>query len=281
MYDDRLLNLPFNKAFWKLVLKKPLSLLDIECVDTNIGRYILELNQIVKNKQQIYEDHTDPDIREKHISKLDLKGTRVEDLALCFTLPGYDQVELKPNGKKILVTVENIENYISLVAEHTLLQHCQAAAFCKGFEKLIPIETLNIFEYDELESVICGKGTECWDFEFLENVLRPAHGYTRTSVVFKNLLKLMSLFTIEERKMFLQFVTGCPRLPIGGFKALNPPLTVVRKAPTNISVCADKYLPSVMTCQNYLKLPEYSSYEILEKQLRYAFTEAKEAFHLS
>lgn len=281
LYDDRLLNLPFNKAFWKLVLGKPMNLIDLESIDSNIGRYILELNQVVKNKIQIYEEHSNSDVREKHINKLDLKGVRIEDLHLSFTLPGYDQIQLKPNGKNTLVTINNIENYVTLVAEQSLLQHCQASAFRKGFEKLIPIETLNVFEYDELESVLCGKGTDSWDIEFLESVIVPAHGYTRSSTVFKNLLKLMSLLNVEERKMFLQFVTGCPRLPIGGFKALVPPLTVVRKAPTNLAISPDKYLPSVMTCQNYLKLPEYSSYQILEKQLRYAFTEAREAFHLS
>lgn len=281
LYDDRLLNLPFNQVFWKLVLGKTISLLDLEIVDKNIGRYLLELNQVVKNKIQVLEDHQDSDIREKHLKHIDLKGVRIEDLNLNFTLPGYEQVELKPNGKNIIVTIDNIDSYLALVAEQTLLQHCQASAFRKGFEKLIPIEMLNVFEIDELESVICGKGTDIWDTEYLETVLVPTHGYSRKSQVFTNLLLLMSRFDSNERRMFLQFVTGCPRLPIGGFKSLTPPLTVVRKSPTNPEIMPDKYLPSVMTCQNYLKIPEYSSYEILEKQLRYAFTEAKEAFHLS
>lgn len=281
LYDDRLVNLPFNKAFWKLALNKPMTLLDLENVDGDIGRYMLELNQISKQKAQILEEHQDADIREKHIHRIELKGVRVEELNLTFTMPGNDNIELKPNGKNIYVTIDNIEEYISRATEKILLQHGQAKAFRRGFEKVFPIENLCAFELDELENVICGKGTEVWELEFLETVIVPAHGYTRSSSVFKNLLKLMSVFSAEERKMFLQFVTGCPRLPIGGFKSLTPQLTVVRKAPSHPGVDADKYLPSVMTCQNYLKVPEYSSYQILEKQMRYAFTEAKEAFHLS
>ena len=281
LYDDRLLNLPFNPVFWKLVLGRTISLLDLEAVDKNIGSYLLELNQVAKNKLQVLEDHQDADIRDKHIKRLDLKGVRIEDLHLNFTLPGYEQIELKPNGKNIIVSIDNIENYLSLVAEQMLLQHCQATAFRKGFEKLIPVEALNTFELAELECVICGKGTESWEIDFLTAVIVPAHGYTRNSTVFRNLLTLMSKFTADERRMFLQFVTGCPRLPIGGFKSLNPPLTVVRKSPTHAEILPDTYLPSVMTCQNYLKIPEYSSYQVMEKQLRYAFTEAKEAFHLS
>jgi E3 ubiquitin-protein ligase TRIP12 len=281
LFDDRLLNLPLNKAFWKLVLNKPMSLLDLENIDCNIGRCILELNQAAKQKAQIIEEHQDRDIREKHIKRIDLKGIRLEDLHLNFTLPGYEQIELKENGKNLWVTIENVEEYIQQVAEKTIIQSCQASAFRKGFEKLIPLDSLSVFELDELENLVCGKGTESWEYETLKNLIVPAHGYSRNSPVFNNLLKVMSVFNAEERKMFLQFVTGCPRLPLGGFKVLVPPLTVVRRAPTNPNLSADKYLPSVMTCQNYLKLPEYSTYQILEKQLRYAFTEAKEAFHLS
>ena len=35
----------------------------------------------------------------------------------------------------------------------------------------------------------------------------------------------------DERKKFLKFVTGSPRLPNGGFGALDPKLTVVLKKP--------------------------------------------------
>lgn len=281
LYDDRLINLPFNKIFWKILLGKNLSLLDLETIDPHLGRYMIELNQVVKQRKQILEDHQDEDIREKHLKKIEFKGIRIEDLHLNFTLPGYDHIELVFGGKDKLVTIDNLHEYIEKVVERTMIQDCQINAFKKGFEKLIPVESLNIFEPDELESVICGKGFECWEFEDLLETIIPAYGYTRKTPVFLNLLKIMSELKPEERKMFLQFVTGSPRLPIGGFKGLNPPLTVVRKLPTNPQVCPDKYLPSVMTCQNYLKLPEYSSYEVIKQQIKYAFTEAKETFHLS
>lgn len=281
LYDDRLLNLPFNKIFWKMLLGKNISLLDLETIDPHLGRYMLELTQIVKQRKQILEDHQDEDIRTKHLKKIEFKGIRIEDLHLNFTLPGYDNIELVFGGKDKMVTLDNLGDYIQKVVERTMLQDCQINAFKKGFEKLIPVHALNVFEYDELESVLCGKGSECWEFDDLIEVILPAYGYTRKTPVFLNLLKIMSEFKPDERKMFLQFVTGSPRLPIGGFKSLSPPLTVVRRPPTNPLVCPDKYLPSVMTCQNYLKLPEYSSYEITKQQIKYAFTEAKETFHLS
>jgi E3 ubiquitin-protein ligase HECTD1 len=70
-----------------------------------------------------------------------------------------------------------------------------------------------------------------------------------------------------ERKTFVQFLTGCSSLPPGGLANLHPRLTVVRKDGN------DSSYPSVNTCVHYLKLPEYSSEEILKKQLMIACQE--------
>jgi E3 ubiquitin-protein ligase TRIP12 len=69
-------------------------------------------------------------------------------------------------------------------------------------------------------------------------------------------------------------------LCITGFKSLTPLLTVVCKA-SEPPYTSDDYLPSVMTCVNYLKLPDYSSLEILRERLRVAVREGQGAFHLS
>lgn len=65
-----------------------------------------------------------------------------------------------------------------------------------------------------------------------------------------------------------------------GFKALTPPLTVVRKTlETNMN--PDDFLPSVMTCVNYLKLPDYSSIEVMRSKLQIAASEGQLSFYLS
>ena len=87
-------------------------------------------------------------------------------------------------------------------------------------------------------------------------------------------------YNSEEQRKFLQFVTGSPRLPVGGLKSLSPPLTVVRKT-FEPADDADNYLPSVMTCVNYLKLPTYSSVEVMREKLRVAVNEGQHSFHLS
>lgn len=68
-----------------------------------------------------------------------------------------------------------------------------------------------------------------------------------------------------------------------GFRMLHPPLTIVRKAAESNSdnINPDSFLPSVMTCVNYLKLPDYSSKEIMKQKLQTAIQDGQHAFLLS
>lgn len=70
------------------------------------------------------------------------------------------------------------------------------------------------------------------------------------------------------------------RLFLPGFRSLNPPLTIVRKT-FESTENPDDFLPSVMTCVNYLKLPDYSSIEIMREKLLIAAREGQQSFHLS
>lgn len=56
-------------------------------------------------------------------------------------------------------------------------------------------------------------------------------------------------------------------------------MNIVRK--NEGSVNPDIFLPSVMTCQNFLKIPEYSTLEILTERFDVASKEGQESFTLS
>jgi E3 ubiquitin-protein ligase TRIP12 len=56
--------------------------------------------------------------------------------------------------------------------------------------------------------------------------------------------------------------------------------TVVCK-PSEPPYTSDDYLPSVMTCVNYLKMPDYSTMDVLKNKLTVAVQEGQGAFHLS
>lgn len=46
--------------------------------------------------------------------------------------------------------------------------------------------------------------------------IKADHGFNMDSKSVRNLLQAMSEFVSQERRDFLQFVTGSPKLPIGG-----------------------------------------------------------------
>lgn len=157
----------------------------------------------------------------------------------------------------------------------------------EGFESVFSLTSLKMFFPDELEQVFCGSTQNSssydapWDVKTLAEACKPDYGYNAESRSLKLLYEVMSSFNREEQRQFLQFVTGSPRLPVGGFKALSPPLTIVKRTFESENVNPDDYLPSVMTCVNYLKLPDYSSKEVLREKLKLAALEGQYSFHLS
>ena len=193
----------------------------------------------------------------------------------------------------------------------------QLDAFREGFDEVFPLRHLAVFMPEELEQHIRGD-SEPWDLEtlrarfvcdtclcfrtqvhtvslsLLSRSMSPSqlltgtrsisvladHGFSETSMPIVWLLNIMTGMDKAHRRLFMRFVTGSPTLPAGGLRHLKPQLTVVRKE-AEAPLSADDYLPSVMTCANYLKLPDYSSQEVLNRQLLVAMHEGQLSFLLS
>lgn len=155
----------------------------------------------------------------------------------------------------------------------------QIEAFREGFNCLFAIDDLKLLTYSELVSLF-GKADEDWSYATLADTIRADHGFAMDSEPVKHLLEILSSMDATEKRQFIQFTTGSPRLPIGGWKALRPVFTVVRKMPEE-PLAADDYLPSVMTCANYFKMPAYSSKEVTRTRLLTAMKEGQNSFLLS
>ena len=213
---------------------------------------------------------------------LTLDGCPIEDLNLDFTLPGYSSIELKKGGKYILTKLSNLDQYVKLLRHWTLSEGVrrQMEAFKAGFEAIVPLHHLRIFYPEELDALFCGSGYQSWDVRMLMDSCKTDHGFTHESIQIKYLFEILSSYNADEQRKFLQFITGSPRLPYGGLRSLTPPLTIVRKT-LEPGQNPDHFLPSVMTCVNYLKLPEYSSCEIMREKLRISGEEGRNSFHLS
>ncbi|XP_059667702.1 E3 ubiquitin-protein ligase UPL4 isoform X2 [Cornus florida] len=276
LQDGRVLDLPFSKAFYKLILGQELTVYDIHTFDPGFGRTLLEFQALVERKR-----HLESVCGENSTFKLDscFRNTRIEDLCLEFILPGYPYYVLTCGPDSRMVNIANLEEYVSLIVDATINAGIsrQVEAFKSGFNQVFPIKHLQVFTEEELEHLLCGE-CELWTSNDLLDHIKFDHGYTASSPPIINLLEIIQEFNREQQRAFLQFVTGAPRLPPGGLASLNPKLTIVRK---HCSRCPDADLPSVMTCANYLKLPPYSSKERMKEKLLFAITEGQGSFHLS
>uniref|UniRef100_A0A4W6BZF6 E3 ubiquitin-protein ligase n=1 Tax=Lates calcarifer TaxID=8187 RepID=A0A4W6BZF6_LATCA len=249
VYHGKLLDAFFIRPFYKMMLQKPITLQDMESVDSE---YFNSLMWILEN------DPTD----------LDLRFTIDEDL-----FGQTHQHELKPGGAEIVVTNENKKEYIHLVMQWRFVNRIQKqmTAFKEGFFELIPQDLIKIFDENELELLMCGLGDVDVN-DWRENT-KYKNGYCSNHVVIQWFWKTVLLMDAEKRIRLLQFVTGTSRVPMNGFAELygsnGPQLFTIEQWGTR------EKLPRAHTCFNRLDLPPYESFEELREKLHIAIENAQ------
>ncbi|XP_011183949.2 E3 ubiquitin-protein ligase TRIP12 isoform X2 [Zeugodacus cucurbitae] len=286
--DSRMLDLPFSIPFyrWLLSEEQSVGLSELAWVAPEVQSSLVRLQDVVHERERILADaNLDAMEKTEKIESLDLDGCPIADLGLDFVLPGYANIELCRGGRDTPVTIHNLHQYISLVTYWFLVEGVQKQfeALREGFDSVFSTQRLRMFYPEELESVFCGSGAtnyQRWEVKMLQDCCRTDHGFTQDSQAIQYLYDILSTYNRDEQRLFLQFVTGSPRLPTGGFKSLTPQLTIVRKT-FDGNQNPNDYLPSVMTCVNYLKLPDYSSREVMRQKLKVAANEGSMSFHLS
>ncbi|RDW81473.1 HECT-type E3 ubiquitin transferase UFD4 [Aspergillus mulundensis] len=284
MLDSRIIDISFNPAFFRIADTSSAvapSLGTVKAVDHDLAKSLLLLKRFANAKKAVEAKNLPKAKKTQALMAIEVDGVQVEDLGLDFTLPGYPAIELITDGSNIPVTVNNVDLYVDRVVDMTLGSGVQAQveAFRTGFSQVFPHSSLQTFTPSELV-MLFGRAEEDWSIETLMDSIKADHGFNMDSRSVRNLLQTMSELDPQQRRDFLQFVTGSPKLPIGGFKSLTPIFTVVCR-PSEPPYLPDDYLPSVMTCVNYLKLPDYSTLDVLRERLSVAIKEGQGAFHLS
>jgi E3 ubiquitin-protein ligase TRIP12 len=211
----------------------------------------------------------------KNLPALCLAGAPIEALCLDFTLPGNDAHELLPHGADIPVTLENLDQWVCLVCNALVKVPLDSMArgIRSGMSCVFDPGILDLFSTDEFTIMLCGMPKSAWSVDDLENI-KTDHGYSRDSIAVEWLLSILLEFSPTQQRAFLRFVTGSSTLPVGGLRALQPTLTVVRKSSTGA-------LPSSSTCFHTFKLPEYSSKEEMREKVLTAIHEGADGFHFS
>ncbi|GJQ13871.1 hypothetical protein GpartN1_g5662.t1 [Galdieria partita] len=194
----------------------------------------------------------------------------VEEMNLTFTImdneyEGGKEVPLIANGQDIPVTVENRIEYINRVAHYRMnvqiKQQCDA--FLRGLCDVVNRQWIRIFSPHEMQLLISGV-TEKINVIDLKRNCHYSGGYHENHRVISWFWEVFEQLSFEKQANLLQFVTSSPRAPLLGFRYLDPAFTIHR------AEADDSRLPTASTCMNLLKLPEYSSKEVLKNKLLYA-----------
>ena len=252
IFDVMMLDCYFTRIIYKLITNTPLSYHDMEDYDPvfyNSLKWLLENNFTNEETYLTYSYNHE-------------------------NLGEMQTVDLVENGRNIEVTEANKFDYVQKLCSSKLYETIkpQIEALLKGFYEIIPQKLISIFSYRELELVISGLPTI--DIKDWKNNTQYEN-YNEETPIIKYFWEIIESFDNDERAEFLQFVTGCSKVPLEGFSALQGIGGINKFKITKVFDKNFERLPTAHTCTNQLDLPEYPNKEILYERLTFAIKEGK------
>jgi E3 ubiquitin-protein ligase NEDD4 len=247
IFHRRFLDAYFIVSFYKMILKKKVTLADLESVDVELHR---GMTWMLENDITDIIDETFTTTEERF-------GEMVT-------------IELKPGGEDVPVTEDNKKEYVECIVDYRISKRVkeQFEAFMSGFSELIPQDLITVFDERELELLIGGMSEIDVD-DWLK--FTDYRGYEMTDEVIQWFWKCVRSWPPERKSRLLQFATGTSRIPVNGFKDLQgsdgPRRFTIEKSGD------PSQLPKSHTCFNRIDLPPYKDYASLEQKLTLAVEE--------
>ncbi|KAJ7721073.1 hypothetical protein DFH07DRAFT_858148 [Mycena maculata] len=247
IFHRRFLDAYFIVSFYKMILKKKVTLSDLESVDAELHR---GMTWMLENDITDIIDETFTTTEERF-------GEMVT-------------IELKAGGADVPVTEENKKEYVEHVVDYRISKRVkeQFEAFMSGFSELIPQDLVTVFDERELELLIGGMSeidVDDW------TKFTDYRGYEMNDEVIQWFWKCVRSWPPERKSRLLQFATGTSRIPVNGFKDLQgsdgPRRFTIEKSGD------PSQLPKSHTCFNRIDLPPYKDYASLEHKLTLAVEE--------
>ncbi|RLN71971.1 hypothetical protein BBJ28_00013714, partial [Nothophytophthora sp. Chile5] len=230
----------------------------------NVSRAHLESVDVVtaNNLGRVEELSTDTDAAAQEAEEV------LGYLTLSTPLSDGTEMALVPQGEKMPVTLMNRELYVQLVEKTRLTESSQQLAALKdGLAAVLPMELAPLFTPRELEVLICGRREV--DVDLLRQCTEYSEGADETMPHVQNFWDVLREMTSEERTSFLRFVWARSRMPNS---AKDFPMNFKLQAAHDPGAMGepDLYLPHAQTCFFALRLPTYTSKEVLRAKLLYA-----------
>jgi HECT-domain (ubiquitin-transferase) len=281
LFDQHLVSSHMVQFLYKHILGWPITLKDLESID---NEYYTQL----KNLQNMVKSGVD-------IASIDLNFTITEG---C--MGSHQDVDLIPNGSNISLTNDNVNQYLEACLKYRMMDHIkpQLCELLVGFYEVIPEPLLTVFDFQELELLMCGlpnididdwkrntkytgeyKHQSYDDYENEDDDNHHDYHHVQQEILFVHepcrwfWEVVEDEFDHEMKTRLLQFVTGTAGVPSLGFGVLQGMDGSVRQFTIHGIPLADRNsYPKAHTCFNRIDLPYYQTKDDLRQKLLYAVT---------
>lgn len=240
---------------YKHILGWPITFNDLEAFDAGYHMSLTEIRNLVKRGE-------------------DVETTLCMDFTTTVDMMGVkENIDLIPNGSAIPVTNKNYLEYMEVCLRYWMMDRVKAQLnqLLLGFFDVIPEPLLTVFDFQELELLMCGlpridlaDWMEHTEYGGLVENIGAEHR------VCQWFWEAVYTFDHEMKARLLQFVTGTSGVPARGFGVLQGSDGSVRKFTINgvpVDVCL---YPRAHTCFNRLDLPMYDTRAEMEEKLNLA-----------
>lgn len=250
LFDQRLISGHMIRHAYKHILGWPVTFSDLELIDE---QYFLNMKKLTT-----YD--------EDELAMLCLDFTYTEQ-----SLGVSTEIELAKNGKNIDVTKDNLPEYLEACTKYRLMGRVksQMKELLLGFYDIIPEPLLTVFDFQELELLMCGlPEIDMEDWKANTEYLGTVKSRGKKHPVVKWFWEVVEEdFDQALKAKLLQFATGTSGVPTRGFSVLQGNDGNIRKFSiqgVSLNTCL---FPRSHTCFNRIDLPMFTKKKDLRENL--------------
>ncbi|XP_032954347.1 probable E3 ubiquitin-protein ligase HECTD4 isoform X6 [Rhinolophus ferrumequinum] len=263
-------------SFWKTLVGEPLDPdLDLQEADILTYNYVKKFESI--------NDETElealcAEITSQHLATESPDSPNKPCCRFTYLTMTGEEVELCSRGRHIPVAWENKDIYAAAIRSLRLreLQNDECVTAVRaGLGSIIPLQLLTTLSPLEMELRTCG--LPYISLEFLKAHTMYQVGLMETDQHIEFFWGALEMFAQEELCKFIKFACNQERIPFtcpckdgGPDTAHVPPYPMKIAPPDGTAGSPDSRYIRVETCMFMIKLPQYSSLEIMLEKLRCA-----------
>jgi hypothetical protein len=213
------------------------------------------------------------------------ENSNVADLCLSFsasvsaspTCSAMVHIDLVKNGSEIVVTRENVADFIRLRTEFPLEKQIrrQFKAIQMGFKSILPLWSIPKMEERDFDVFVCGQSTT--DIEILKLNTDYVNFEDAADPLIQWFWDIMNEMDEHYKCATIQFWSGSKRIQV----IVNGKRLEYAKYEIHLLDDCISALPQASTCFNILKLRRYASKEVLLAKLMKALEAMEDGFTLA